>query len=145
MAVLWFAACILLDFFIWDLVSWIIMSLGFWCFLDCMKTGNERKFITVYDNYRLSFITLINLEAFRSCKHTWKPHYVAPGCSPRAHCRGNRRFSQTGGGTPKDHTAYHHIFLLITSYLSHLCTTDILFSGRRPRGILPHPSSPISW
>jgi len=77
-----------------------------------MKTRNERKFIRMYDNYQLSFITLTYLEAFRSFKHTGKRHCVTPGCSPRAHCRGNSCFSQTGRGIPKDDTGYLHILLL---------------------------------
>lgn len=48
MEVLWFAACTLLDFSFEGLMSWIIMFWGFWCFLACRRTGNERKFITVY-------------------------------------------------------------------------------------------------
>lgn len=48
MEVLWFAACTLLDFSFEGLMSWIIMFWGFWCFLAFRRTGNERKFITVY-------------------------------------------------------------------------------------------------
>lgn len=95
MGVLRFAVCILLDFFFQDLMSWIIMSLGFWCFRGCMKSGAQRKIITVCDTYQLPFITLINLEAFRSCKHTWKPQCSPPSFSPRAHGKGNRCFIQT--------------------------------------------------
>lgn len=113
-----FAACTLLDFSFEGLMSWIIMFWGFWCFLACRRTGNERKFITVY-SYQLSFRILINLEAFGSCKHTWKPHCEAGLCIPRC-------FNQWGDGIQKTILVINPNFpvnyLLTTTPLHHWCS-----------------------
>lgn len=142
MEVLCFAACTLLDFSFEGLMSWIIMFWGSWCFLACRRTGNERKFITVY-SYQLSFRILINLEAIGSSKHTEKPHCEAGPCIPRAHGRGKRCFNQPGG-IQDIILVINLIFLLITSHPPPLCTTDFPFPGPRPRGVF-HPFLLISW
>lgn len=139
MEVLWFAACLLLEFSFKGLMSWIIMFWAFWSFLACRRTGNERKFIAVY-GYQLSLGILINLEAFGSYKHTQEPH-----CEAGAHGKGKRCFNQSGAGIQKIILAISPIFLLITSYPPPLCTTDVPFPGPRPRGVFPHPSLLISW
>lgn len=142
MEVLWFAACLLLDFSSEGLMSWIIMFWGSWCFLGCGRAGNEGKFVRMH-NYQLSFRILIDLEAFGSCKHTRKPHCGTGLCIPRAPGRDRRCFNQSGVGIQRIILLISPLFpanyLLPTTSLHHWC------SFLRPRGVLPHPSLLISW